>query len=997
MSEGTGRGCRLSLSDFRQTYAAVQRAVTSLEKPRSIPRLPAEAEPPRARRQTHGPPTDGWSAAISGDSSLAVANRSLFALPPPRRSHAQLAMLRGICAQHAAPFFGSLSAAQQREFVRACALRQCARGEVLCEPSEHADAFHLIAAGEVILKEPQLHHRMTSHERKPPWVTRTLGPGEHFGHFPLVTGASRCGYAAQVASPTAADQSNEPAILLFLRREDYEAIIKPEARCPTTPRNYPCPPSPAAAGCKPSHLTANPPLLTARSLMLQLEALLRHSRLFFSFKQIHVSPDEDVMVQGDAADCCYVIQSGECDVLVRSEPPRDAPAADSDAPAPSPAPSFRKKPALAALISAQIAQMKSKTTDEQPAQVPQSFPPPPAFLPLIISTPRCHPSSRFIISHASLPPLLSLHLPRLRATPPPSLHLPRLPATAPLASSPTPPCHRSSRFISHASVLLASSPTPPCHPSSPLLISHASLPPLLSLHLPRLPATPPLASSPTPPCHRSSRFISHASLPPLLSLHLPRLPTTPPPPPHLPRLRATPPPSLHLPHLLNLQEEAAPLQQYRAVARLGAGQLVGEIALLNPGTTRGATVRAVGAVSLLRLDRSTFARLDPRTLAALADHSLGRVLRNTFQRVCAKPPHLRTEEDLDVLHSSGLPPAWHKVICRVMTYLKFGEGEVLARCGDPAAAMYILTVGTVRVSDPSGLSVRSIGPGGCIGHEELLLHASRFASTALVCESLAEAMQISRADFDDFLRHPFSVLPSDATASFLRACPSLRNASPPAVQQLARVAQRKRFARASHCLCYPPPQRTARVLHASPAVSPSSFFEAGFVYFVSQGEATLFCDQYIGEHPAQLTSRDLCKRPHYGRNHLGLPLGLPKYSPAPPSPRPHSARPSSAAAPKPTTPKAQRRFLPVATYTEKEVLIEELFNCGGSCSWYLLPTTSWFEVIAVPRKAWQEAISPSALAEVRKLTFQRAVLYEELMYRACLAQQRRIRTLQLGT
>eukprot|EP00966_Prymnesium_polylepis_P041057 952870-Prymnesium_polylepis.2 len=39
-------------------------------------------------------------------------------------------------------------------------------------------------------------------------------------------------------------------------------------------------------------------------------------RLFFYFTPLKVEAGQDVMRQGDPADCCYVIHSGTCDVLV---------------------------------------------------------------------------------------------------------------------------------------------------------------------------------------------------------------------------------------------------------------------------------------------------------------------------------------------------------------------------------------------------------------------------------------------------------------------------------------------------------------------------------------------------------------------------------------------------------------------------------------------------------------------------------------------------------
>ena len=118
---------------------------------------------------------------------------------------------------------------------------------------------------------------------------------------------------------------------------------------------------------------------------------------------------------------------------------------------------------------------------------------------------------------------------------------------------------------------------------------------------------------------------------------------------------------------------------------------MGEIALLTPGTKRGATVRAVGRCELLSLDRSAFLKLDKGTLGTIADNA-------KFNTAWAKDPEKRTRDDIDilvgrisqVLLNSKIPPEVHREVCRVMTYKKVAMGHEVVNPTREAASMYIV-------------------------------------------------------------------------------------------------------------------------------------------------------------------------------------------------------------------------------------------------------------------------------------------------------------------
>ena len=84
---------------------------------------------------------------------------------------------------------------------------------------------------------------------------------------------------------------------------------------------------------------------------------------------------------------------------------------------------------------------------------------------------------------------------------------------------------------------------------------------------------------------------------------------------------------------------------------------------------------------------------------------------------------------------------------------------------------------------------------------------------------------------------------------------------------------------------------------------------------------------------------------------------------------------------------AKRTFVPVATLSSGELLFDDTFNCGFGCNWYLQATSSVLEIIAMPRKEFQEVVDPAMLSELLELAYERAVSFEERLYRACVSKQ----------
>tara|TARA_B110001452_G_scaffold140527_1_gene116854 strand:+ start:121 stop:3405 length:3285 start_codon:yes stop_codon:yes gene_type:complete len=142
----------------------------------------------------------------------------------------------------------------------------------------------------------------------------------------------------------------------------------------------------------------------------------------------------------------------------------------------------------------------------------------------------------------------------------------------------------------------------------------------------------------------------------------------------------------------------------RFITRLPAGALVGEAGLLSETGRRNATVRAAGTpgldkpVEVLQLSKQSFLDLDDETLRSIRETT-------AYNTACTKEPHLRTEEELDLLqrrtahleYIKELPPLVHRELCRVMKYKKLGANTPLFEKGDVAACMYVIISGAAHV------------------------------------------------------------------------------------------------------------------------------------------------------------------------------------------------------------------------------------------------------------------------------------------------------------
>jgi len=191
---------------------------------------------------------------------------------------------------------------------------------------------------------------------------------------------------------------------------------------------------------------------------------------------------------------------------------------------------------------------------------------------------------------------------------------------------------------------------------------------------------------------------------------------------------------------------AGPSGAAAALATLGAGELFGEVALLSPGGTRQATVRALTPLLCLTIGGDAFRQLveeHPRSADVFRGAADAMLKARFLKRAC---PFIQLEPE---------KLAW--LAGRLRT--KPAEaGDVIVRQGEPGEVCYIIRSGRVDVlrADPDGedVSLTRLGPGDLFGESALLTDGPRNA-TVLALEAtellvlrrddLIEAMSAARA------------------------------------------------------------------------------------------------------------------------------------------------------------------------------------------------------------------------------------------------------------
>ncbi len=187
---------------------------------------------------------------------------------------------------------------------------------------------------------------------------------------------------------------------------------------------------------------------------------------------------------------------------------------------------------------------------------------------------------------------------------------------------------------------------------------------------------------------------------------------------------------------VSVQAEGPPRVE---MARLGPGSFIGEVALMTD-QPRSATVTAIEASELLRIDRHTLARV-------LADH--GDVLRAVLRFVCERlvDRWMRTSPLFRPFNDEQ-----RNALAARFQFLEIESDTKLLAAGARPDGLYIVLAGTYQVQR-NGATIATVGPGELIG-ETALLSGGTFRSD-VVARGKGLALCLPAADFREvIMTHP---------------------------------------------------------------------------------------------------------------------------------------------------------------------------------------------------------------------------------------------------
>jgi len=190
------------------------------------------------------------------------------------------------------------------------------------------------------------------------------------------------------------------------------------------------------------------------------------------------------------------------------------------------------------------------------------------------------------------------------------------------------------------------------------------------------------------------------------------------------------------------------------LAVLGRGELVGEQALLAPGTgRRNATLTAASRLTLLALSKGAFDALVPRHPSLRTAIEVHADELSTDRFIAFVGPFMNLDADV------------RRALARRVVRHAFEPGQALMHQGDTSDSCYMLRSGTVEVvleATEGTRTVATIGPGKVVGELAMLTDAPRSATVRAT--EPCEALELHRADLDAVLagshvtQHEFSRL-----------------------------------------------------------------------------------------------------------------------------------------------------------------------------------------------------------------------------------------------
>lgn len=207
----------------------------------------------------------------------------------------------------------------------------------------------------------------------------------------------------------------------------------------------------------------------------------------------------------------------------------------------------------------------------------------------------------------------------------------------------------------------------------------------------------------------------------------------------------------------------------REIARLGPGELVGEMALFD-NEPRSATVRTDRGATVLELSRAALARLRieaPRVCAQIHGNMLlaiarrlreaGSLVRDVPSRASAPPSSPASRRRLGVSELRAFPiladrtDADLELLGYVSTLRAFRPGEDLMRQGDAGDACFFLLAGSVSVTRSDRAEpLATLTSGALVGQLSLIDRAPRSATVSALSD--VAALEIPAASFGNLLR-----------------------------------------------------------------------------------------------------------------------------------------------------------------------------------------------------------------------------------------------------
>jgi cAMP-dependent protein kinase regulator len=182
------------------------------------------------------------------------------------------------------------------------------------------------------------------------------------------------------------------------------------------------------------------------------------------------------------------------------------------------------------------------------------------------------------------------------------------------------------------------------------------------------------------------------------------------------------------------------------LARMGADEFFGEMSLLT-GKPRSASARTASHTNLWVLYRSDFDDLVNRY------PSISLALSKVLSERLAQMDRRFTESHLRGLKLlAGLSPTQLEDVSSRLKPVRYRQGEVIIREGDPGQEMYFIESGRVRVVRGTGsqaLLLAELGAGDLFGEMALLTGSPRSATVTAISEMNLWAM--SQADFDSLV------------------------------------------------------------------------------------------------------------------------------------------------------------------------------------------------------------------------------------------------------